>query len=86
MAPARTRRRREVGVDVEEARAGNVPRDVQLTAALGAPELPTAVDELVAQAYQLPAGDGGKGSDAGWITYTIPPVAVIHAFSNWARS
>jgi hypothetical protein len=68
MAAARTRRRRKVGVDVEEARAGNMAREVQVAAMPGVAELPATVDELVAQGYQLPAGDGGSPADDGWIT------------------
>jgi hypothetical protein len=41
--------------------------EVQLAAALLFPELPAAVDELVAQTYQLPL-DGGSGTEAGWMT------------------
>ncbi|MDX6369993.1 MAG: hypothetical protein QOG93_1495 [Gaiellaceae bacterium] len=67
MPPALTGRGREIGVDVEEARAGDVTFEIQLAAALRLPELPATVDELVAQAYQLPL-DGGRGTDAGWIT------------------
>jgi len=68
MASARARRRREVGVDVEKARARNVSGQVQVAATPGVGELPPAVDELVAQSYQLPAGDGGSVTDDGWIT------------------
>jgi hypothetical protein len=68
MATARSGRRRKICVDIEEARAGNVTGEVELTAAPGAPELPATIDELVAQAYQLPAGEAGSGTDAGWIT------------------
>jgi len=68
MAAARAGLRRQVGVDVEEARAGNVPGEIQLAAAARGSELPAAVDELVAQTYQLPAGEGGNATDAGWIT------------------
>jgi hypothetical protein len=60
-------RRRQIRVDVEEAGARNVAGEVQLAAALRFPELPAAVDELVAQAYQLPL-DGGSGAEAGWMT------------------
>jgi hypothetical protein len=67
MPPTLTGRRRQVGVDVEEARAGDVTFEIQLAAALGRAELPATVDELVAQAYQLPF-DGGSGREAGWIT------------------
>ena len=86
VAPARTLRCRQIRIDVEEACAGDVAFQIELAAAAGIAELPAAVDELVAQAYQLPVGDGGRATDAGWITYTIPPVDVIHAFSNCARS
>ncbi len=58
---------RQVWVDVEEARARDVAREIELAAALRFPELPAAVDELVAQTYQLP-GETGSGTDAGWIT------------------
>lgn len=75
----------EVGVDVDEGRPRNVSRAIELPAALRLAELPATVDELVAQTYQLPL-DGGSGTDAGWITYTIPPDADIQASSNWARS
>jgi predicted aconitase len=67
MPPALTGRRREIGVDVEEARAGDVTFEIELPAALRRAELPATVDELVAQAYQLPF-DGGSGTEAGWIT------------------
>jgi hypothetical protein len=67
MPAALTRRRREIGVDVEEARAGDVTFQIELPAALGRTELPATVDELVAQAYQLPL-DGGSSTEAGWIT------------------
>jgi hypothetical protein len=60
-------RRRQIRVDVEEARARNMAGEVLLAAALRPPELPTAVDELVAQAYQLPF-DGGRGTEAGCTT------------------
>ena len=86
MPSARAGPRRQIRVDVEEARTRNVSLEVQLAAAVGIAELPAAVDELVAQAYQLLPGDGGSATKAGWITYTIPPVDVIHAFSNCARS
>jgi hypothetical protein len=52
------RLRREVGVDVEEARAGNVAGEVELTPARGIAELPAAVDELVAQGYRYQLEDG----------------------------
>lgn len=67
MPPALTGPRREISVYVEEARAGDVTLEIQLPAALGRAELPATVDELVAQAYQLPV-DGGSGTEAGWIT------------------
>jgi hypothetical protein len=67
MPPALAGRRREIGVDVEEARAGDVTFEIELPAALGRGELPATVDELVAQAYQLPF-EGGSGTEAGWIT------------------
>jgi hypothetical protein len=62
------RRSRKIAVDIEEARAWDVAPEVQLATTLGAPELPATVDEPVAQAYQLPAGDGGNGTEDGWIT------------------
>jgi hypothetical protein len=68
MAATLARRGRQVAVDIEEARAGDVAPEVQLATALGISELPAAVDELVAQTYQLPAGDGGNGTEDGWIT------------------
>jgi len=68
MAAAPAGRRRQVRVDVEEARPGNVTGEVEVAAAAGLAQLPAAVDELVAQAYQLPAGEAGSGTDAGWIT------------------
>ena len=68
MTAALTGRRRQVGVDIEEARARYVSREVELAAASRAAELPAAVDEPVAQAYQLPSGDGGSATEAGWIT------------------
>ncbi|MDX6414664.1 MAG: hypothetical protein QOH23_2074 [Gaiellaceae bacterium] len=64
MPPALTGRSGEIGVDVEEARAGDVTFEIQLPATLGRAELPATVDELVAQAYQLPF-DGGSGTEAG---------------------
>ena len=82
MASALSGRRRQVGVHVEEARTGYVPGEVELTAALRLTERPAAVDELVAQSYQLPPLDCGSGTEGGWITYTMPPVALIHASSN----
>jgi hypothetical protein len=68
MAASLTRGRGEIRVDVEEARAGDVSGEVELAAAAGLAELPATVDELVAQTYQLPPGDAGSGTDAGWIT------------------
>ena len=68
MPSTRAGRPREIGVDVEEARTGDVAFDVQPQASLGLPELPAAVDELVAQAYQLPPVDTGSSTEAGWIT------------------
>jgi hypothetical protein len=41
--------------------------EIELATALRLPELPATVDELVAQAYQLPF-EGGSGTEAGWIT------------------
>jgi hypothetical protein len=86
MPSSRTGRGRQIRVDVEEARAGNVSLEIELAAAAGFPELPATVDELVAQAYQLPAGEAGSGTDDGWMTYTMPPLADIQASSNCARS
>ena len=57
-------RRRQIGVHVEKARTGNVAAEIELAASLRFPELPATVDELVAQAYQLPL-DGGKATDDG---------------------
>ena len=65
---ARAGFRREIGVDVEEARTWNVSREIELTPTARIAELPAAVDELVAPPYQLPPGDGGSWTDAGWIT------------------
>jgi hypothetical protein len=67
MSAAGAGRRRQILVDVEEARARNMTAEVELAAAVGFPELPAAVDELVAQTYQLPI-DGGSGTEAGWMT------------------
>jgi hypothetical protein len=67
MSAAYPGRRRQIGVDVEETGAGDVAVEVKLAPALRLPELPATVDELVAQAYQLPL-DGGSGTEAGWIT------------------
>ena len=67
MATALAGRRREVAVDVEERRAGNVSGEVELAAARRVGDVPAAVDELVVR-YQLPSGDGGNGTEAGWIT------------------
>src|SRR5207253_1886514 len=47
MPPALPRRRRELAVDVEEARTRNVAREIELPPAVGTPELPTAIHELV---------------------------------------
>jgi len=68
MPPARAGLRRQIGVDVEKARAGNVAGEVQLAPAAGIAELPAAVDELVAETYQLPAGDAGSATELGWTT------------------
>jgi hypothetical protein len=43
---------REVGIDVEKARAGDVAREVELTTAAWVTELPAAVDEPVADPVQ----------------------------------
>jgi hypothetical protein len=67
MSAARAWRRRQIGIDIEEAGPGDVTAEVELAAAVGFPELPAAVDELVAQTYQLPL-DGGSGTEAGWMT------------------
>jgi hypothetical protein len=66
MSAAHARRRRQIGVDVEKARARNVAGEVELAAAVRFPELPPTVDELVAQTYQLPL-DGGSDTEAGWM-------------------
>jgi hypothetical protein len=42
--------------------------EVEHPAAARTAQLPATVDELVAQTYQLPPGDAGSGTDAGWIT------------------
>ena len=68
MPPAAAGRRGEIRVDVEKARTGDVSRGVELAAAAGFSELPATVDELVAQTYQLPPGEAGSGTEAGWIT------------------
>jgi hypothetical protein len=68
MPSALARLAREIGFGVEEARAGYMASEVQLEPTPGRPELPPAVDELVAQGYQLPPTAGGSGTDAGWIT------------------
>ena len=68
MPAALARRGRQICVDIEEARAGNVSVEIQLAAAARLAELPATVDELVAEAYQLPLGEAGSGADAGWIT------------------
>jgi hypothetical protein len=65
MATARSRLGGEVMVDVEKARARDVTLQIELASARGVSELPPAIDELVAQSYQLPAGEGGSGTDAG---------------------
>ena len=67
MTAALSGRRREIGVDVEEARAGDMSREIELAPTRRAPQLPAAVDELVTQGYQLPV-DGGNATEAGWIT------------------
>ncbi len=66
MPPARTGGRRQIGVDVEKAGARNVSGAVEITTTSRLAELPATVDELVAQAYQLPL-EGGNGTEAGWI-------------------
>ena len=76
----------EVAVDVEKARTRDVALEVELASTRRIAELPPAIDELVAPAYQLPPGDGGSATEAGWMTYTIPPVALIQASSNCVRS
>jgi hypothetical protein len=68
MPAARSRLRRQLPVDVEEARARKVPLQVQSAPTTGISQFPAAVDELVAQTYQLPAGEAGSGTDAGWMT------------------
>jgi hypothetical protein len=68
MPAARSGRRGKIGVDVEETGARDVSLEIELAPAAGIAELPAAVNELVAQAYQLPPGDAGSGADAEWIT------------------
>jgi len=68
MAPVDAGRRREIGVDVEEARARDMPSEIQVAPPARVAELPAAVDELVAQAYQFPAAEAGSVTDDGWIT------------------
>jgi hypothetical protein len=67
MSATQARRGRQIGVDVQKAGTGDVSAQVELATALRFPELPAAVDELVAQTYQLPL-DGGSGTEAGWMT------------------
>ena len=86
MPPARTGRRAQVAVDVEEGGAGDMPDEICATTRVAVGEIPPAVDELVAQRYQLPSGEAGSATELGWITYAIPPVAFIHASSNCVRS
>jgi hypothetical protein len=45
-----------------------MPGEIQVAPPAGVAELPAAVDELVAQAYQFPAGEAGSVTDDGWIT------------------
>src|SRR5262245_32947635 len=52
MAASRARLRREIGVDVEEARARDMAGEVELTTAAGVSQLPTAVDELVSHTHE----------------------------------
>jgi hypothetical protein len=66
MSAAHARRRRQIGIDVEEAGAWDVTAEVELAAPVRFPELPPTVDELVAQIYQLPL-DGGSDTEAGWM-------------------
>ena len=68
MPPPQPRRGRQVAVDVQEGRARDVRLEGERAAARGVGDIPAAVDELVAQGYQLPSGDGGSGTEAGWIT------------------
>ncbi len=68
MAPVYAWLRREIGVDVDEARARDMASEIQVAPAARVAELPAAVDELVAQAYQFPAGEAGSVTDDGWIT------------------
>ena len=58
---------RDVALAVEKARTRHVSCEVQLAPAPGLAQLPAAVDELVAAAYQLP-DEGGRATDAGWMT------------------
>src|SRR5262249_48627977 len=68
MPSARPGRRRQVGLDVEKRRARDVSFEVELAAASGLAELPTAVDELVAPPPTVVAPvslrDGGEAAPA----------------------
>jgi hypothetical protein len=68
MPTAQVRLGRQVSIDVEEARAWDVAVEVERPPAAGISQIPATVDELVPQGYQLPAGEGGSGTEAGWIT------------------
>ena len=48
-----SRRRGELALHVQERRAGDVAREIELAAAFRLAELPPAIDELVAQAESL---------------------------------
>jgi hypothetical protein len=50
MTPTHAGRRRKFGIDVQEARAWDVPLAVELAPAFGSAELPATVDELIAHA------------------------------------
>src|SRR5262245_574165 len=60
VAPDFARRRRQVFVDVEERRTRDVAIEVELVPAARGPELPAAIDELVAHARSVtPTRRGG---------------------------
>jgi hypothetical protein len=54
---ANTRRRREIVVNVEERRAGDVPLEIELASATPVTQIPTAIDELVAHRVQCDADE-----------------------------
>ena len=82
MPPTRSRRRGKVAVDVEEARARDVSFEIELAPAAGIAELPAAVDELVAQTYQLPPGDAGNVPRITERSYGDPTAAVNVLFPS----